>query len=64
MLVEKLNLAIVDSLGDFFSDLVRTPPFNHVQARPAVFRLCAGRSSHEEVILELSFQFVLLDMVR
>lgn len=63
MLVKELDLPIVDSLGNFFSDLVRTPPFNHVQARPAVFRLRAGGSSHEEVILQLTFQFVLLDVV-
>lgn len=63
MLIEELNLASVDSLGDLLSDLVRAPSLNHVQASPAVLRLCTGGSAHEERVLELSLQVVLLDVV-
>lgn len=63
MLVEELNLAGVDSLGDLLSDLMRAASLNHVQASPAVLRLCTGGGAHEEGVLELSLQVVLLDVV-
>lgn len=63
MLIEELNLATVDPLGDLLSDLVRAPSLNHVQASPAVLRLRAGGGAHEEGVLELALQVVLLDVV-
>ena len=63
MLIKELDLAIVDSLGDFFSDLVRATSLNHVQAGPAVLGLCAGGSTDKQVVLQLSLEVVLLDMV-
>lgn len=41
MLIEEFNLAIVDALCDFLSDLMRASPLDHVEASPAVLRLCA-----------------------
>ena len=63
MLIEELDLTVVDSLGNLSADLVRAAALDHVQARPAVLGLCAGRGAHEQVVLELSLQVVLLDMV-
>ena len=63
VLIEELNLAIIDPLGNFFSDLVRATALNHVQASPSILRLCAGRGTHEEGIFELALQVVLLDVV-
>lgn len=63
MLIKELDIAIVDSLCDLLSDLVRAAALNHVQARPAILRLRTGRGAHEEVILELALEVVLLDVV-
>jgi hypothetical protein len=63
MFIEKLDLTIVDSLGDFLSDLMRAATLNHVQACPAVLGISAGGSTDEQVILQLSLEVVLLDMV-
>lgn len=63
MLIEELNLTIVDSLGNLSADLVRATALDHVQACPAVLGLCAGRGAHEQVVLELPLQVVLLDVV-
>ena len=63
MLVEELDVAVVDSLCDILADLVRASPLDHVVARPSVLGLGAGRGTNEEVVLELSLQTVLLDMV-
>lgn len=63
MLIEELNVAVVDSLGNLFSDLVRAATLDHVQLRPAVLRLGAGGRAHKQVVLELSLQVILLDMV-
>jgi hypothetical protein len=54
MLIKELNLSIIDALGDFLSDLVRATAFNHVQASPAILRLCTGRGTHEEGVFELA----------
>lgn len=53
MLVEELDVPDVDALRNLLAHLVRTPPLNHVELRPAVFRLCARRGAHEERVFEL-----------
>lgn len=63
MLIEELDVAVVDALRNLFSYLMRRPPFDHVQASPSVFSLGTRRSANEEVVFELAFQSVLLDMV-
>jgi hypothetical protein len=63
VLVEELDVAVVDSLCDVLADLVGASPLDHVVARPSVLGLGAGRGTNEEVVLELSLQTVLLDMV-
>lgn len=63
MLIEELDLAVVDSLGDFLSDLVRAAALNHVQAGPAALGLCAGGGTDKQVVLQLSLEVVLLDVV-
>jgi len=63
MLVEELDIAIVDSLCNLFSDLVGGASLNHVQTSPAVLRLRTGRGAHEEVVLQLALQVVLFNVV-
>ena len=63
MFVEELDISVIDALGDLFPNLMRGSPFNHVQPGPSVLGLCPRRSSHKEVVLELSLKVVLLDMV-
>lgn len=63
MLIEELDIAGVDSLGDFLSDLVRATALNHVQAGPAALGLCAGGGTDKQVVLQLSLEVVLLDVV-
>lgn len=63
MLVEELDLAIVDSLGNLLADLVRATALDHVQTGPAVLSVGTGRSTHEQVVLQLSLKVILLDMV-
>jgi hypothetical protein len=63
MLVEELDVAVVDALGDILADLVRASPLNHVVTRPSVLSLCTRRGAYEKVVLELALETVLLDMV-
>lgn len=63
MLIEELDIAVVDSLCDFLSDLVRAAALNHVQAGPAALGLCAGGGTDKQVVLQLSLEAVLLDVV-
>ena len=63
MLIEELDLTVVDSLGDFLSNLVRAATLNHVQASPAVLSVGAGGGTDEQVVLQLSLEVVVLDMV-
>lgn len=63
MLIKKVDLSIIQPLGNLLSDLVRTPPLNHVQRRPPVLCLSTGRSTHEQRVPELALQVVLFDMV-
>jgi hypothetical protein len=63
MFIEKLDVAIVDALGNFFANLMRRPALDHVQACPSVLRLSARRSANEEVILELALKVVVFNMV-
>lgn len=39
MLIEELDIAVVDTLGNLLSDLMRTSPLDHVEPRPSVLRL-------------------------
>lgn len=64
MLIKKLDIAIVDALGDVLADLMRRAPLNHVQSRPSVLGLCAGRRADEQRVFLLSLEVVLLDVVR
>jgi hypothetical protein len=64
MLVEKVDLALIDTLGDGLADLVRAATVDHVQTRPAVLRLASRRGSHKERVSELALEVVLFDMVR
>lgn len=63
MLVEEVDVAVIDALCDLLADLVRSAALNHVQLCPSVLSLCAGRSSDEEVVLELSLKTILLDVI-
>lgn len=63
MLVEELNPALVDTPRNLLADLVRRPPFDHVQPRPPILGLRTGRCADEERILELSLQVVSLHMI-
>ena len=63
MLVEEVDAALVDALGDGLADLVRAPPLNHVETGPPVLRLGAGRRADEEAVAQLALQVVLLDVV-
>lgn len=64
MLIEEFDVAIIDALCNLFSNLMRRPALNHVQSRPSVLRLSARRRANEEIVLELSLEVILLDMVR
>ena len=57
------NLHQLCTLCNFFTDLMRTPPFDHVQPRPSVLGLGSGRSSYEKRVLELSLQTILLHII-
>lgn len=63
MLVEELDPALVDPLGNSLANLVRTPPLNHIQACPPILRLGSGRSSNEQRVFQLALEAVFLDMV-
>ena len=63
MLVEELDIAIVDALGNILADLMRTPPLDHVEAGPAVLGLGPRRGAYEEIVLELALQSILLHVV-
>lgn len=63
MLVEEVDVSIVDSLSNFFPDLMRSSPLNHVQLRPSILRLRTRGCANEEVIFELALEAILLDMV-
>jgi hypothetical protein len=63
MLVEELDVAVVDTLGDLFTNLMGRPALDHVEACPSVLSLSARRSANEEVVLQLALEVVLLDMI-
>lgn len=63
MLIEELDIAGIKALGDFLADLMRAATLDHVQPGPAVLCFRAGRSSHEEGVLQLPLQIILLNMV-
>jgi hypothetical protein len=63
MLVEELDVAIVNAFRNLFTNLMRRPALNHIQARPSVLSLCTRRCANKEVVLELSLEAILLDMV-
>lgn len=64
MLVEELDVAIVNTLGNFFAYLMRRPSFNHVETSPSVLRLGTRTRAHKKVILQLALKAVTLNMVR
>ncbi|KAI5286554.1 hypothetical protein KEM52_001950, partial [Ascosphaera acerosa] len=63
VLVEEVDVAVVDPLGDVAPHLVRRPPLDHVQLRPPVLRVCPRARPHEQVVLQLALQVVLLHVV-
>lgn len=63
MLVPEFDVAVVDSFGNVFADLMRRSTIDHVVSRPSVLSLCTGRCTDEQVVLELTLQVILLDML-
>jgi len=63
VLVEELDAALIDALGDVLADLMRAAALNHVKTGPAVLGLSAGGGADEKAVLELTLKVVLLDMV-
>lgn len=50
---QKIDPALVDTLGDLLANLMRTPPFDHIQPCPSILCLCTRRSTNKEGVLEL-----------
>lgn len=63
MLVEEVDAARVDALGNVLADLVRASAVDHVESGPSVLSLGTGRGANEERVLELALEVVLLDIV-
>jgi hypothetical protein len=63
MLVEELDVAVVDTLGDFLTNLMRRPALDHIETCPSVLGLSTRGSTDKEVVLQLALEVVLLDMV-
>lgn len=63
MLVKEVYPALVDSFCNGFSDLMRTPPVNHIQSSPSILGLGSGGSAHEEGVSQLALEVILLDVV-
>ena len=63
MLIEELDVAIVDPLGNLLAHLMRRPALDHIQPRPPILRFGARRGTNKQIILELSLKVILLDMV-
>jgi hypothetical protein len=47
MFVKELDIPIVNSLRNGFPNLMRGPSLDHIQCRPAVFRLGSRARTHE-----------------
>ena len=54
VLVEEVDAALVDTLGNGLADLMGTPALDHIKSRPAVLGLGSGRGSDKKAVLELS----------
>jgi hypothetical protein len=63
MLVKELDVAIVNTLCNLLSNLMRRPALNHIQPRPTVLSLCSGRRANEEIVLELTLKAILFDVI-
>ena len=63
MLIEEFDVSIVDALGNLLSNLMRRAPFDHVKSRPPILSFGTRRSTDKEVVLQLTLQIVLLDMI-
>lgn len=63
MLIEEVDLARINALGNLLAHLVRATALNHLQVCPAILGFRTRRSTHEERVLQLSLQVILLDMV-
>lgn len=64
MLVEELDSALIDTLGNCLADLMGRPTLDHVKARPSVLSLGTRRCSHEQRVSQLALQVVFLDVIR
>ena len=63
MLVKELDVSIIDTFSNLLPYLMRTPPLNHIQGRPAILGFSAGRRAHEKRVFKFALQTILLDVV-
>jgi hypothetical protein len=63
VLVEEVDAARVDTLGDILADLVRASSVDHVERSPSVLGLGTSRGTDKERVLHLALEVVLLDIV-
>lgn len=63
VLVEEVDTARVDALGNVLADLVRASAVDHVELGPSVLSLGAGGGADEQRVLELALEVVGLDIV-
>lgn len=63
MLVEKVDTARVNTLGDVLADLMRASSVDHVERSPSVLGLGTSRCTDKERVLHLALEVVLLDIV-
>ena len=40
MFVEEVDVAVIDTLGNFLADLMRRPALDHIETCPSVLSLC------------------------
>lgn len=63
VLVEKVDTARVNTLGDVLADLMRASSVDHVERSPSVLGLGTSRCTDKERVLHLALEVVLLDIV-
>lgn len=63
MLVEEFDVAVVDTLGNIFADLMRRAALDHVQAGPPILSFGTGGGANEEIVFQFTLESVSLDMV-
>jgi hypothetical protein len=63
MFVKEFDVAVIDSFRNFFSNLMRAPPLNHVQTSPSVLGFGARRRADEEIVLQLALEPIFLYVI-